>query len=82
MPNPCYSYPAEPPPESASRGAARAAPRDPRKMGYPCFSYPLMCFSYPSMCFSYPGDVPLDAIGRDAEPPPLRRMPFGTCFRY
>jgi len=53
---------------------AQAARCGLRKMPYPCYSYP-------SMCFSYPADAPWSTPGQDAVPA-LRRMPFGTCFRY
>lgn len=68
MPLICFSYPADVLPGAPDRDAARATPRGPEKMGYPCFSYPAMCFSYPA----------------DAPPAPsgLRKMPITTCFRY
>ncbi len=77
MPYPCFSYPADLPPGAGKRDAAHASPRDPQ-IGYPCFSYPHMCFSYPS-------DAPLGVRNPDAAQlplPGLRRMPFGSCFRY
>ena len=78
MPFPCFSYPADLPPNVTSRGAAQRVPRGPgREPGYPCFSYPLICFSYPD-------DVPPGTGNRDgAQPgsPELRRMPY-PCFRY
>jgi hypothetical protein len=69
MPFPCFSYPADLPP-----GAGK---RDPQ-IGYPCFSYS-------KLCFSYPADAPLGVRSPDAAQPPLpglRRMTYGTCFRY
>jgi hypothetical protein len=70
MPFPCFSYPAEVLPGARKRDAAQASPRDPQ-IGYPCFSYP--------------SDAPLGVRNPDAAQPPLpglRRMTFGTCFRY
>ena len=75
MPHTCFSYPADVPAGPGNRDAARATPRDPRGVGYPCFSYPLMCFSYPD-------DVRLGTGNRDAAQPDLRRMPLTCCFRY
>ncbi len=70
MPYPCFSYPADLPPGAGKRDAAHASPRDPQ-IGYPCFSYP--------------SDAPLGVRNPDAAQVPLpglRRMVFGTCFRY
>ena len=71
MPFPCFSYPADLPPNVTSRGAAQRVPRGPaREPGYPCFSYP--------------DDVPPGTGNRGgAQPgsPELRRMPY-PCFRY
>ena len=47
MPNPCYSYPADMPPDGTNKGPARAARRGLREMPYSCYSYPIMCVSYP-----------------------------------
>jgi hypothetical protein len=48
MPNPCFSYPTVVPPDIPSRVVAQAPSRDPRKIGYPCFSYQAeMPFSMP-----------------------------------
>jgi len=71
---PCFSYPADQLPGSRNNDMAQAARCGLRKMPYPCYSYP-------SMCFSYPDDAPWSTPGQDAVPA-LRRMPFGTCFRY
>src|SRR6266567_9603957 len=54
MPNICFSYPADVPPEITVGGAAQPGLRDPRRMPAMCFSYqadvprsmPLSCFSY------------------------------------
>jgi hypothetical protein len=76
---PCFSYAASLPQSLTSRGAAQRAPcGSGRVPGYPCFSYPLMCFSYPADV------VPGAMIRDDAQPasPAVRRMPYGTCFRY
>jgi hypothetical protein len=68
MPNTCFSYPAVVPPEIPSRVVAQAPSHDPRKIGYPCFSYPLTCYGYPdyvrrmpasSTCFRYRAELPL-----------------------
>jgi hypothetical protein len=75
MPHTCFSYPADVPAGTANRGVARAVPRDPRGVGYPCFSYP-------QACFGYPDDVRLGTGSRDAAQPDLRRMPLTCCFRY
>lgn len=75
MPHMCFSYPADVPAGTPNRGAARAVPRDPRGVGYPCFSYP-------QTCFGYPDDVRLGAGNRAAAQPDLRRMPNSACFRY
>ena len=64
---PCFAYPSDTPQAVSS----------PRRMPYPCFSYP-------HMCFSYPDDAPLGNGNRDgAQPtsPELRSMPY-PCFRY
>ena len=64
---PCFAYPSDTP---------QAVP-GPRRMPYPCFSYPLICFSYPA-------DEPLGNRSRGgAQPisPELRGMPV-PCFRY
>jgi hypothetical protein len=64
MPSSCFSYPADVSVGTPNRGAPPATPRDPRGMGYPCFSYPQMCFGYsgdvppalrqmPAICFRY-----------------------------
>jgi hypothetical protein len=77
MPNMCFSYPPEVPPDSQNLSAARPAPAGLRRMPFPCFSYP-------QMCFSYPDDVPAGTRNPDAAEPSLRdprRMPH-TCFRY
>ena len=77
MPFPCFSYPADLPPGAGKRDAEQASPRDPQ-IGYPCFSYS-------KLCFSYPPDAPLGVRNPDAVQPPLpglRRMTYGTCFRY
>ena len=75
---PCFSYPADLPPNVTSRGAAQRAPRGSGTVpGYPCFSYPIMCFGYPD-------DVPPGNGNRDgAQPtsPEVRSMPY-PCFRY
>lgn len=77
MPFPCFSYPADVQPGASKRDAGQASPRDPQ-IGYPCFSYS-------KLCFSYPADASLGVRNRDAAQPPLpglRRMTYGTCFRY
>jgi hypothetical protein len=90
MPAMCFSYPADVPPGIRNGNAAL---RDPRRMPYSCFSYPVSCFSNPAdmprgmpvaPCFSYPADMPTGVRTRSAPrpaPPGLRRMP-GSCFNY
>lgn len=68
MPNICFSYPLVPP-EIPGRVVAQPPSRDPRKIGYPCFSYPLMCYSYP-------GDM-LPGIRTGAH-----KMTTTACIRY
>ncbi len=75
MPFTCYSYPGDATPDGTSRDAPQAARRDPRELPY-------SCYGYPATCLSYPGDAPWGTPSREAAPPALRRMPFGTCFRY
>jgi len=85
MPNPCFSYTAD-----GTLGATQRVVPDVRRMPA------TWCFSYPGTaspplpgprqvpvwpCFSYPDDAPWSTPGQDAVPA-LRRMPFGTCFRY
>ena len=70
----CFSYPADQSPGSRNDDIAQAARRGLREMPYPCYSYP-------NMCFSYPDDASWSTPGQDAVPA-LRRMPYGTCFRY
>jgi hypothetical protein len=77
MPNICFSYLTDVPPDSQNLSAMRSAPAGLRRM-------PLPCFSYPAMCFGYPPDA-LGVRNPDAAQPPvpgLRRMTGGTCFRY
>ena len=71
MPFPCFSYPADVPPDTRKR--------DPRSIGYPCFSYP-------KICFSYPDDVtPGTGGSRAVQPPPDSKLCFSYvtshCFR-
>jgi len=73
MPWSCYSYPAGTP----DRGTGQAARRDLRRMPSTCYGYPLICFSYPDAT-PRGGGSPI----ADRPPPGLRRMPFGSCFRY
>jgi hypothetical protein len=47
MPHTCFSYRADVSVGTPNHGAPRATSRDPRGVGYPCFSYPQMCFGYP-----------------------------------
>jgi hypothetical protein len=50
---PCFSYPSDVPPGTGTRNAAQPGLRDPRRMPFSCFSYPV------SRRFSCdPGDVP------------------------
>lgn len=74
MPFTCFSFPAEVPSADKSGDVAGASWRYPRGPGHPFVSYP-------NMCFSYPDDLPRGG-NSDAAQPYLRRMPFGTCFRY
>ena len=78
MPNMCYSYPADIPPDSANRDAGRAARRGIREMPFPCYSYP-------NSCFGYPPAVPPGG-GNRGDAPPARtgpvQMPVNLCFRY
>lgn len=76
MPYTCFSFPAEMPPGTGNRDAARAALGDVRRMPFPCFSYPLMCFSYP------PETLIGNGGAAQPEPDGLRRMPNVVCFRY
>jgi len=90
MPLPCFSYPADVPPGIRNGNAAL---RDPCRMPYSCFSYPVSCFSDPAdvprgmpvaPCFSYPDDVQASVRTRSAArpaPPGLRQMPV-MCFNY
>lgn len=75
MPYTCFSFPAEMPPGTGNRDAARAALGDVRRMPFPCFSYPLMCFSYP------PETLIGNGGAAQPEPDGLRRMPNVVCFR-
>jgi hypothetical protein len=75
----CFSFPADAASAIEIRGATQSG-------AYACFSdqadVPL---SMPSMCFSYSVDASRGAGNREAGPPVppgLRRMPFGSCFRY
>jgi len=74
----CFSFPVDAPPGNGPRHAVPPALRDPLKMPY-------SCYSYSKLCFSYPDDTPRGDGNPGAAPPPwpgLRRMPFGSCFRY
>lgn len=73
----CFSYPADAPLDAAGRGGARAPVPGLRAMPMTCYSYPLICFSYPDAA-PRGGGSPV----ADRPPPGLRRMPFGSCFRY
>ena len=79
MPKMCFSYQPDLPPEIGTHAAAPPAPRRMPEAG-PCFSYSVDA-PQPAQrgwlgCFSYSVDAPQSA------PPGLRRMPYGTCFRY
>ena len=77
MPNPCFSCPADVPPEAGLPGTAQSGLDEPRRMPWSCYSYPIMCFSYPD-------DMPFGGGSRDIGPAPLpgpRKMPL-TCFSY
>jgi hypothetical protein len=82
MPNPCFSYPAGPPPGSRTRAVPQSGLR---RMPLICFSYQAAVpHSMPYSCFTYPADAP-DAGNREAGSPGLpglRRMPVSPCFRY
>lgn len=74
----CFSYPADAPLDTAGRADARGPLPGLRAM-------PMTCYSYPMMCFSYPDDMPPgggNPAVDDPPPPGLRRVPFGSCFRY
>jgi hypothetical protein len=74
----CFSFPADASLSADGRGGAREPLPGLR-------ATPMTCYSYPIMCFSYPDELPRDGGNPAADQPPppgLRRMPFGSCFRY
>ena len=48
MPHTCFSFPAEMPPGTGNRDAARAALGDVRRTLFPCFSYPMHVLQLPA----------------------------------
>jgi hypothetical protein len=71
----CFSYPPDMLPGPGNPSSVQ--PPRPRVR-----SMPLTCYSYPLSCFSYPDDMPSATGNPDLAQPALRRMPYGTCFRY
>jgi hypothetical protein len=78
MPNACFSYSADVPPDTGTRDAVQPDPLGLRRMpGGTCFGYEadvppgLRRMPTSTSCFRYEADVP----------PGLRRMP-ATCFNY
>lgn len=80
MPQSCFSYRPDVPPDTANRHDLPTAPRAMGEMG-PCFSYSTgSCFSYPTggSCFSYSSGAPRAA--RDLPATRSGGGVMGPCF--